>query len=747
MHPITKDFIETATPLHEIFDKHKEYDEGSSILHLLAHPLRNFNETLTDKAKKQISKVNFFSLEPEIQFLFLRLFSQHSARGTRSKFESSFYKKYYENLSNDLPPVFKIGYYFTTHCQLENYTLTANESFKILKRSYDTSPRFSHWLSVFTTFKSQIGHLYPVESEIIKIRGEENVEDNISSLANGFEINPLKNRSSEIKRVFTKYHIDPMKNDFDIVDRLSLSEYLSGEKELTDKNLEENALLFAKPLIQANLYLGENDISSAMKLSRQANDIRITSRLLEHTPIRLAIASGDTKTAKHLLSKVVCPNIMQGFYMAQICLFENNIKLAKQYMVEQNKLCEEYQCHHLLDLEFKWAPQLTMSQIRLLIKAESGAHIKEFPTLDKIKTDSDTTLSIKGNSKPIKELLLNIKKVSKASTSILISGETGTGKELIANSIHHQSKRAKQPFIAINCASILGSILQSELFGYQAGAFTGAQKNHVGIFEAAKSGTVFLDEIGEINQETQVALLRVLESNEIRPVGSNTTKKIKCQIISATNANLEKMIDEGTFRKDLYFRLNRIKLSTPPLKALAEDIIFLAEYFLNHSIPNNGQKIILSDELKKVFLNYSWPGNVRELKNMMESFRCYYPGKLIYDNDDAAPFIKEDKMPHEKVSTQGTQIAPKEERPVLFPFDHKSQYRRIEELRRLFREHKRFSGKEASILLGVTPKTISNDFKILIKEGFLQKIEPSKSPRTHYFIINENNPTQRLSNP
>ena len=223
------------------------------------------------------------------------------------------------------------------------------------------------------------------------------------------------------------------------------------------------------------------------------------------------------------------------------------------------------------------------------------------------------------HSKKMRSLLRLTRKVAKYDTTVLICGESGTGKELIAKGIHHHSARRKKPFIAINCGSIPENLLESEFFGYIKGAFTGADKNKKGLFEEACSGTLFLDEIGELPQTLQVKLLRVLQEQEIRPVGSVKTKKINTRVITATAKNMGKEVQLGNFREDLYYRLNVITLEIPPLRERKEDIPPLCNHFLTmlNKQMNCSIKGISADG-RAYLLARDWQGNIRELKNCLE---------------------------------------------------------------------------------------------------------------------------------
>ncbi len=212
-----------------------------------------------------------------------------------------------------------------------------------------------------------------------------------------------------------------------------------------------------------------------------------------------------------------------------------------------------------------------------------------------------------------------IRIVAPTNATVLITGETGTGKEVVARAIHHQSKRRNKPFIATSCAALPESLLESELFGHEKGSFTGAVERKKGKFEASDKGTLFLDEIGEINANTQVHLLRALEEKKVTRIGSNEEIAVDVRVITATNKDLRHMVMQGQFREDLYYRLKVVTINLPALKDRREDILPLAEHFLKKYAEENGKDVInLSPEVIEFMLNYSWPGNVRELENMIE---------------------------------------------------------------------------------------------------------------------------------
>jgi two-component system, NtrC family, response regulator HupR/HoxA len=224
-----------------------------------------------------------------------------------------------------------------------------------------------------------------------------------------------------------------------------------------------------------------------------------------------------------------------------------------------------------------------------------------------------------GKSKPMQSLYALLDKIKGADTTVLIQGENGTGKELIAKAIHYNSHRKDKAFVIQNCSAFNDNLLESELFGHVKGSFTGALKDKKGLFEMADKGTFFLDEIGDTSPTMQVKLLRVLQEGTFIPVGSTETRKVDVRIVAATNRNLKEMVENGTFREDLYYRLNVINLRVPPLRERKEDIPLLAEFFLQKAseTQGGGKRALTKRALEKLY-DYAWPGNVRELQNEME---------------------------------------------------------------------------------------------------------------------------------
>jgi DNA-binding NtrC family response regulator len=292
-----------------------------------------------------------------------------------------------------------------------------------------------------------------------------------------------------------------------------------------------------------------------------------------------------------------------------------------------------------------------VEKMRLLLQrmAEKVRLVTENEFLRERVTTEENLDGIIGSSANIQDVLRMISRLKDTRTPVLISGESGTGKELAARAIHFRGAMAKTPFVAVDCGSLVPTLMESELFGYEKGAFTGATKSKAGLFKAADGGTIFLDEIGELPLEMQAKLLRVLQEKEVRPVGSNEKVNVDVRVIAATNRDLEAAYRAGTFRKDLYFRLNVVTVHLPPLRERRSDIPVLVHHFLDRYA--KGAHIQVTAAAMKSLLHYEWPGNVRELENCIARAVTLGDGKII-DVADLPPAIRSEQSDSGIVTTQ-----------------------------------------------------------------------------------------------
>ncbi len=261
-------------------------------------------------------------------------------------------------------------------------------------------------------------------------------------------------------------------------------------------------------------------------------------------------------------------------------------------------------------------------------------------SLKRQKIISYKKFGIIGESKAIKKVFKAIVKAASTSATVLITGESGTGKELVARAIHYQGSRAQAPIVPVNCGGIPEGLMESELFGYVKGAFTGANQSRAGYFQTAEGGTIFLDEVGETSLAMQVKLLRVLQEKEVTMVGSSKSRRIDIRVLVATNKNLKSLVDKGHFREDLYYRLNVINIDLPPLRERGEDVLLLTRHFVNkYAEELDGAEPEFTDRALQALMNYGWPGNVRELENLIHSLLVMTEGDTL-DVSDLPPHMR-----------------------------------------------------------------------------------------------------------
>lgn len=270
-------------------------------------------------------------------------------------------------------------------------------------------------------------------------------------------------------------------------------------------------------------------------------------------------------------------------------------------------------------------------RVERLVEAETHRLVEENIHLREELRERYDFSNMVGNSGGMRQVYEQIAQVTGTNTTVLIRGESGTGKELVAHAIHYNSSRAKKPFVKVSCAALPDTLIESELFGYEKGAFTGAQNRKPGRFELAEGGSLFLDEIGDLNPTTQIKLLRVIQAKEFERLGSTQTVKVNVRLVAATNKNLEKAIADGTFREDLFYRLNVYTIFIPPLRERKPDVMALSDYFLEKYNKEHGKSIKrISTPAIDMLMSYHWPGNVRELENAVERAVLVCDGNVIH---------------------------------------------------------------------------------------------------------------------
>jgi len=331
----------------------------------------------------------------------------------------------------------------------------------------------------------------------------------------------------------------------------------------------------------------------------------------------------EIKKAQPTLEVIVCTGHSEDYdffgtvkagaadWISKPCNLQELHAKVERVRREQNHLQELSKKNQELE-KIKKESEHVLKNMKEMLQNQDGFAIRK-----RTRKRSDFPEVI-GDSKNIEGVLELVRLVAKTNSSVLITGESGTGKELIAHPIHTLSNRKRYPFVPVNCGALTETLLESELFGHERGAFTGALAEKRGLIEEAEGGTLFLDEIGETSPQFQVKLLRVLQEGEFRRVGSTKCRKADIRIIAATNVSLEENVHNGSFREDLYYRLNQFRITLPPLRDRIEDLLLLSQHFLERACLDFSKQLVgFSSEVIEKFLRYSWPGNVRELENMV----------------------------------------------------------------------------------------------------------------------------------
>jgi len=343
------------------------------------------------------------------------------------------------------------------------------------------------------------------------------------------------------------------------------------------------------------------------------------------------------------------------------------------------------------EMEVKIAKALETQRDKLDLEYLRGAQ-KDIYEFDKIV----------GKSAALQRVLDIVKKVAKSNTTVLIRGETGTGKELIAGAIHHNSLRAARNFVKVNCATLQENLLESELFGHEKGAFTGADKQRIGRFEQADGGTLFLDEIGDMSPSTQAKILRVLQEHEFERLGGTRTLRVDVRLIAATNRDLSEMVQGGQFREDLYYRLNVVSIEMPPLRERKDDIVSLANVFIQRFAAEFKKKTEgLDTDAQKLLMRYNWPGNIRELENAIERAMLLADGRSISIDDlrlgeTQTTGSGRDQVPAVKIPPSG------------IPLEDVERHALIEALKM-----SNWVQKDAAELLSISPRVMNYKIKTL----------------------------------
>lgn len=762
MHPIVSEFVNTNERLAILLEKYHDKNQYLEVVFYNFGQLINA-ETVDPEVFKEIDQAVITGHpDPDFYLLFISYIISFISR--RKQFERA---KILEAIGDSLikdkiHPVLQ-AYFVSAIVTLRDFESKAVERDLLIKKTLSiidkNSPRYRTILFNIAIFISALGRLKELSKEDIEILEKplNNQQAYIISeikIANHIVLGNVEEGLKEVDALNVTFLGN---NRFRIKIRAYVLKIISGD-------FDENNYDSDHFKVFANIckYLSIGNLAEAQKYyeihAKENFYYAFNIPFLTYFEINMQLClrnKGKARLLYHEIEKVQGKFYFDDFYLARLYLLEDNKKEAINAFGRLMKNINYYGALNQLMFLMQFAKELnTLDVIKLMDQVQSSFETRPEPTFklttNKIKVIKGIN-SLIGESVHLKKVKSLIQKFSALTEPVLIVGETGTGKELVARAIHDEGPNPTQPFLAINCGALTESLLQSELFGYVAGAFTGAQKERKGIFEAAGKGTVFLDEFGDVSPQMQASLLRMLESNEIRLIGDAKTRQVVCKIVIATNIDLQKAVEEKRFREDLYFRLTRFDIKLPPLRERKEDIPVLINYFLKSNKAPNEKLQHISKELMEILTNYHWTGNIRELKNEIERVKILHADKEIltiddfefsrlnhisatpaneranigYKNSEAITKESNDKLDHARILTIIQRNAKTENRQDI--------------IKNLFLNYKKISRKQLVAITGMNPGTASSELNHLCKIGFIKKVTPTKSVKSHYFVLVESN--------
>lgn len=757
-HPIIKAFFETDEQLHKILEKHIDRNQYLESV---------FFKLLTIKHKEAIDEKLFSEIDqaiikghPDVNVFLFFIFNaiSYALRFKQNERAKSLLSLVTSVSQNELHQIIQ-ALCFQASAILKKIEAEFEESKDLMKKSLakidKESPRFRMLLRNYANLLSSEGRLDDLSPADIKFMAD------IQNASYRYEILEIKImnliitgnhiKGFELIEQFQKSNQNQLTENLEVA--LNLFRVVSGDLEEASYQTDEIKILVRvfKSLANGNVSETQSNFQLLQKYI-MGNKRPVID---EYIPIHLEFLKNN-KGMVHLMLKEREKNnsrhYLDDLFYGRLYLLENDEENANQAFTRLIKNIRHYDAMHRLIFELQFVKEMNLPDIIQLTHGwqpkKQFAPIKAKPASMLPKQSNLTGVDLLiGKSRQMQRIKDTVKKYSPLSAPILITGETGTGKELVARAIHEVGQFSKEAFLAINCGALTESLLQSELFGYVAGAFTGAQKERKGIFEAAGKGTVFLDEFGDISPQLQVSLLRVLESNEIRLIGGTVTRKIECRMVIATNIDLHQAVNDKKFREDLFFRLTKLEIKLPALRERAEDIPELINYFLSTFAKDSSQLKTLTPELFKILSEYHWPGNIRELKNEIERLFILNPDRRIlgieqfdFNHLQEPPSITPQSQEPKKSGHTHLHNSGSEEDPILkilqkgFPVEQ-----RHNQIKELFKKYKKLTKGQIIELIKIGHTTAGKDLQVLIDQGFIVRRSPTKSTRTDYFeIISQN---------
>jgi len=755
MHPIIKEFVETPRPLNEIVER--LYDK-SNIIETVLQKLCRLKNVVLDIDPRIYDEIDQATIQghsdANVYMLFVGVALDFISRRKHSEKSKALLAIGASISIEKIHPIVH-AIYLVTNGTLKFYENKMNEGRVILRQALSIvnkdQPRYMSILLGYASLISQEGRLNDLEQEELNLIFNSTYEKfrflivdiKLSNYIFTGNVKKGLEQFEEYKRLF------PADATYIVEGKKNLLHILSGDFDETNYSSEKFKIYsnICKNLLQGNIPAAEK----YLHIIQSKNWENATFLPFEkYLPLHIALGFKNKGKARLLLQEYFqngSADYLDDFFLARLHLLEQNLEEAQTAFTRLMSNIHKYEAMNRLTFELQFAKELKSTDVLILM---SGS--KESPNLNigvqnlnphsKQKKQNKGTKQLIGDSQEITQVKKLIKQFANLREPVLITGETGTGKELVAKAIHEESPFSNEPFLAINCGALTDSLLQSELFGYIAGAFTGAQKERKGIFEAAGNGTVFLDEFGEISTKLQISLLRVLESNEIRPIGSTTTRQIKCKIIIASNIDLYQAVNEKKFREDLYYRLTRYDIKLPPLRVRTQDIELLIKYFMDDKH--------ISKQLLDALIHYSWPGNIRELKNELERLKILHSEKSIlgledFDFSRLQGFVETNtnlsnethsKIPLSFNTNERTKDINEEEILKIVQRGSKVEQRH-EFIKDLFRKYKKLTRGQIMEIAKISPVTATKDMEILCQSGFIERKTPTKSVKSHYFILTD----------
>ena len=755
MHPIIKDFIEKHQPLSEVLELNCDKTNYLETVFLKICKLKNVVFGFDPQTYDEIDQATLQGHpDANVYLLFIGLAIDFTCRRKHTE-KSNVLLSIGSSLSTDKIHPTVLAIYYLSIGTFRFYEGKYDEGRVFLRKALSmvkkNQPKYLPILLGYASLISQEGRLNDLEKDELELIYTTNNEQHkflcvdikLSNLILTGNYKKGLGFFDEFKQLF------PSDATFIVEGKNNLLKILSGD--FDEKNYREEKLkLYAnicKNLSSGNM-LEAQRYYQIMENKKWVNVAFIPFE--KYLPLHIELSLKNKGKARLLfqeLSQAGETSYMDDFFLARLQLLENNVHDAQETFKKLMENVSRYDAMNRLAFELQFAKELSGTDVLFFmsgVNKEQG--IKDnSPAIDislKPKKLFKGVKQIIGESHAITQVKKLIKQFAIIEEPVLIMGETGTGKELVSRAIHEEGKFSNEPFLAINCGALTDSLLQSELFGYVAGAFTGAQKERLGIFEAAGKGTVFLDEFGDISPKMQMSLLRVLESKEIRLIGGTATRQINCKIVIASNIDLVQAVSEKKFREDLYYRLTRYDIKLPPLRVRSEDIPMLIKFFMEDKL--------LAKPLLDALTRYSWPGNIRELKNEIERLKIIHSDKKLIEMEDfdftrlqgftdSVANLKVDEQlisaPNSKTSIKNKEVNEDEILKIVQRGSKVEQ--RHEFIKSLFLKYKKLTRSQIMEIAKISPVTATKDMETLCQSGFIERRTPTKSVKSHFFVLVE----------